>query len=133
MRRVIAAVIAGVVLGPVSAFASSLELRVGGFYPQAEATLFRDNEDLFDTRKEDWQGAVAGLEYAWNVGRNAEIGIHIDGFGRSLGTSYRTRVRPGGGEIRQTHDLDIVPVGMTFRHVFGGRHARLRPYVGIGA
>jgi len=133
MRRVIAAVFVASVLGTVSAHAGSLELRVGGFAPVADSTLFLDNEDLFDTRPEDWEGVTAGLEYSWNTGRHTELGLHVDGFGTKLHTSDRHYARESGGEIRQTLELHTAPVGMTFRYVFGRRHSRLRPYIGIGA
>jgi len=113
--------------------ASSLELRVGGFAPVAESTLFLDSADLFTVGKDDWQGLTGGLEFAWNTGRHTELGIHLDGFGTKIHTSDRHYRRESGGDIRQTLELNTAPLGMTFRYVFGGRRARLRPYVGLGA
>jgi outer membrane protein W len=133
MRRGMAAVIAVAWLGSASAYAGSLELRIGGFAPDAESTLFLDSEDLFTVQKEDWQGLTGGLEYSWNTGRHTELGLHLDGFGTKIHTTDRHFRRASGGEIRQTLELHTAPLGMTFRYVFGGRHARLRPYLGIGA
>src|SRR5688500_11066409 len=101
MRRVIAAVIVAAAVLPTSARASSLELRMGGFSPQADSRLFRDNEDLFGTEKSDWGGFTGGLEFSVDTSRNTELGFHIDGYGRSLDTSYRRHVRASGGEIFQ--------------------------------
>jgi opacity protein-like surface antigen len=132
MRRGLAAFIVAAVLGPASAHASSVELRLGGFVPRADSRLFLDDEDLFGTKKSDWSGPLGGLEFSLGTGRNTELGFHIDGYGRSLDTHYRRRRRESGGEIFQTLELNTVPVGMTFRYVAGRRHSRFRPYVGVG-
>ena len=132
MRRVIAAVIVAAAL-PISAQASTnLELRLGSFWPKADSRLFLDDEDLFGTEPSDWQGFMGGLEFSLGTSRNTELGFHLDGYGRSLDTSYRRHVRASGGEIRQTLELDTIPIGMTFRYVGGGRNARFRPYIGAG-
>lgn len=133
MRRGMAAVIAVALLGSASAYAGNLELRLGGFAPSAESTLFVDSEDLFTVEKDDWQGVTGGLEYSWNTSRHTELGLHLDFFGTKVHTTDRHFRRDSGGEIRQTLELQTVPLGMTFRYVFGGRHARFRPYLGIGA
>jgi hypothetical protein len=132
MRRVIAAVIVASVLGAGSAFAGSLELRMGKFFPKADSTRFIDDEDLFGTEKSDWAGFTGGLEYSWRSGRNFEIGVHLDGYGRSLDTSYRRYTRPSGAEITQTLELATAPLGVTARYVTGRRHSRLQAYVGVG-
>ena len=133
MRRVIAAIIAVAVLGPVSAYAGSLELRLGGFYPKADSLRFKDNEELFFVGKDDWAGLTGGLEYAWNAGRSSELGLHLDGFGRTIGTSYRDYKRGSGGEVLLDLELNIASLGASYRYVFGRRHARFKPYVGLGA
>jgi len=133
MRRVIAAVIAACVFGPAGAFAGSLELRLGGFYPKADSLRFTDNEELFFVEKDDWAGGTGGLEYAWNVGRSSEIGLHLEGFGRTVPTSYRDLKRASGGEILLDLQLMTASLGASYRYVFGRRHARFKPYVGLGA
>ena len=133
MRRVIAAVIAVSVLGSASAFAGSLELRMGGFAPDADSLRFRDNEELFGTRPEDWAGFTGGLEFSWHPGRNSELGISIDGYGRTVDTVYANYRRASGGDVRLDLELRTASLGMTYRYVFGRRHARLKPYLGLGA
>lgn len=133
MRRVIAAVIVASVLGPASVFAGSLELRLGGFFPDAESRRFTDNEELFNTVKDDWVGATGGLEYAWNLGRNSELGLHIEGFGTTVETFYADYRRASGGDIHLDLDLKTASLGMSYRYVFGRRHARFKPYLGVGA
>ena len=109
MRRVMAAVFVSSVLASASAYAGSLELRVGAFAPTADSRLFVDDEDLFDTRADDWQGLTGGLEYSWSTGRHTELGLHIDGFGTKLHTTDRHFRRASGGEIRQTLELHTAP------------------------
>src|SRR5205814_1451731 len=80
MRRVMAAVIVVWGLGSASAFASSLEVRLGSFFPKADSLLFKDDADLYDTRKGDWAGFSGGVEFAWRASRNIEMGVHLDGY-----------------------------------------------------
>jgi opacity protein-like surface antigen len=133
MRRVMAAVIVLCGLGSAPAFAGSLELRLGSFFPKADSDLFLADEDIFATRKSDWKGFTGGLEYSFGSGRNVELGVHLDGYGKNIDTSYRRHVRQSGGEIEQTLSPSTAPLGMTLRFVPGRRHARFRPYVGVGA
>jgi hypothetical protein len=133
MRRVLAAVIAMGTLGAVSAHAGSLELRMGGFAPKAESLRFTDDEELFGTKKDDWSGFTGGLEYGWQPGGHSELGIHIDGFGRSFDTSYAHYHRQSGGPIQLNLELKTASLGMSYRYVFARRHARIKPYIGFGA
>jgi outer membrane protein with beta-barrel domain len=133
MRGVIAAVIVACALVPAGADAGSLELRVGGFYPKADSLRFKDDEELFGTRKDDWRGGTGALEYAWNAGRSSELGLHLDGFGRTVNAAYRNYHRQRGGDILLDLELKTASLGMSYRYLFGRRHARFKPYVGLGA
>lgn len=118
---------------PVESHAAGLELRLGGFQPQARSNLFDDTAELFGTRDRDWRGVTGGVEYAMGLGERAELGFHLDGYSRTLDTSYRDFTRESGDEIRQSLRLDVVPLGATLRFVPLGRGARLSPYVAVGA
>lgn len=119
-------------LVPLQAAAGSVEVRLGAFLPRADSSLFADTADLFGTQKSDWRGFSGGLEFAGELAPNVELGVHVDGYSRSLDTSYREFTRPSGREIQQTLELTMVPVGLTLRLVPGQRHAFVRPYVGGG-
>jgi hypothetical protein len=136
MRRVLAVLTLGVAIGvglPTTAAAGGLDLRIGGFKPAADSTLFRDNTELYTVDKGDWLGIYGGAEYSAGFGDNFEIGFHIDGYGRSIGTSYRDFERPSGRLITQTLKLRTVPMGVTLRYVVRPERGQITPYVGAGA
>jgi opacity protein-like surface antigen len=144
MKRALAATAAAITISILasasSASAGNLQLRVGGFFPRVDSKLFADDTSLYATdasgrpvKKSDWTGVAGGAEYSSPLGRNVELGFHIDGYGRALDTFYNDYARPSGGEIRQTLTFSEVPVGFTVRFIGGGKHSAVRPYVGAGA
>ena len=126
--------------GTRQAGAGGVDVRVGAFFPKGGETLFQDLNDLYtpngsETRGvtgKDFNGAFGGVEYNTVIAPNVELGVHLDGYGRSLDTSYRHYTRPSGDEIRQQLKLDVVPLGVTLRLVPTSRRARVAPYVGGG-
>lgn len=112
--------------------AGGLDLRAGAFFPRADSNLFDDDSELYTVAKDDWRGFSGGAEYSFNLGRQVELGLHVDGYSRTLDTAYNDFERPGGRPITQTLKFTTAPVGFTLRFVPGGRH-RATPYVGVGA
>lgn len=132
MRRATFVMCVAVLAAVSPAAAGSLDVRLGAFFPQVRSTLFDDAGQLYGTRRSDWTGVTGGAEYSARLGRNVELGVHLDGYGRSLNTSYSGYTGDGGREIRQNLRLTTVPLGMTLRFTPTGRRARLAPYVGAG-
>jgi opacity protein-like surface antigen len=134
MSRVMAGVLVlGLLMAvPQSARASGLELRLGAFQPSADSILFDDDDVLYGTQDSDWLGFHGGLEFSFDAGPNVELGVHVDGHGRTLNTSYLDFVHENGREIRQDLKLAIVPVGASIRLLPAGRRARISPYVAAG-
>lgn len=121
--------------GAVPSHASGLDLRLGGFFPNANSNLFTDDHDLYGIDpKKDFTGVTGGIEYSAGIARNVELGFSIDGYDRQLHTSYRDFVNDNanGSEIRQTLKLNIVPVGVTLRFLFAHPGAAVVPYAGAG-
>ena len=116
--------------GPASA--GGLDLRLGAFIPRASINLFLDDEELYFVTKSDWVGFTGGVEYNHVFVKNLELGIHVDGYSRTVDTSYRDWTRPDGSEIYQTLKLDIVPFGLTMRLVPTSKRAKVAPYIGGG-
>jgi len=116
--------------GPASA--GGLDVRLGAFVPGANSNLFLDDEELYFVTKSDWVGLTGGAEYNHVLVDNVEIGIHVDGYSRTLDTSYRDFVRPDDSEIYQTLKLDIIPFGLTLRLVPTSKRTKIAPYVGGG-
>jgi hypothetical protein len=146
-RRAIAVLSLGLLAAlPATAGASSLELRIGGFFPRTDSNLFRDDAQLYmipgqpcpplpDSpclTRSDWQGVYGGAEFSLNPSDHVELGFHLDGYGRRLDTSYRDYTRPSGGEILQSLKLTLVPLGATLRLFPIDRDATVSPYVGVG-
>jgi opacity protein-like surface antigen len=143
MKRALAATTTVVALTVLAfapaASAGTLQARFGAFFPHASSQLFADDTSLYAAASNgrpvtasDWTGFVGGLEYSSRIGRNVEIGIHTDWYGRSLDTFYNGYTRDNGGEIFQTLALDVIPVGATVRFIAGDKYSKVRPYIGIG-
>jgi opacity protein-like surface antigen len=144
MSRATAAVLAlGLVAAsPAAGWTSGLELRVGAFFPRAQSarcpagstdcSIFADNSELFTVGKSDWVGWYGGAEYSFNVADHVEMGLSIDGYGKTVPTNYRDFTRPNGDEIFQDLKLTIVPVGVSLRVLPLDRFAPIQPYVTIG-
>lgn len=135
MRRnlTLIALAAGLSGPPTFVMASSLELRVGGFLPRASRSLFSDVTQLYTVDKEDFRGVTGGIEFNFVPVPNLEVGLSVDGFERSIDTSYRDFVRMDGSEIYQSLSLEVVPIGLSLRLIPTRRGVRVAPYVAVGA
>jgi len=118
---------------PGSTFASGLELRVGGFAPRGHSDLFSDVNELYGVRHQDFQGVTGGIEYSFNATDHVELGVHLDGYGRWVDSSYRDFENEDGSPIFQQLRLTVVPLGVSVRFLPAGRRARVSPYVTAGA
>ena len=129
--------------GASRAAASGFDVRMGAFFPRArdcgipssqpaEFTLFQDDCELYFVSKSDFIGFTGGAEYNLVLVPNVELGFHIDGYGRSVDTSYRGYTRPDGSEIRQTLHLETLPMGVTVRIVPTSKRNKVAPYLGGG-
>lgn len=118
---------------PASAAAGGLDVRLGAMWPSADSILFDDDEELYFVNDGDWVGFTGGAEYSLKVVDNLELGFHIDGYGKNVDTAYRGFEHEEGGDIRQTLELDIVPMGFTLRLIPTSRRAKVAPFVGVGA
>jgi hypothetical protein len=118
--------------GPSPASAGGLDLRIGGYFPRGNETLFQDVHDLFIVQKSDFNGVYGGIEYNQKILDNVELGVHFDGYSRTIDTSYRDYTRPGGDEIRQRLRLRQAPLGVSIRLVPTSKRAKIAPFVGGG-
>jgi hypothetical protein len=134
MRRVLAVLTLGIVAAlPSPAAAGGLDLRVGGFFPAEKGTLFEDVRELYSVNDGDWKGVYGGVEYSFGLGEKLELGLHVDGYGRTRNTFYRDFTRPSGREITQELKLQTVPMGVTLRFVPRPGRGEVTPYLGVGA
>jgi hypothetical protein len=131
------------IAGARSSEAGSLDARIGGFFPRmrdcgipsdqpAKYTLFQDDCELYFVGKGDFDSLYGGIEYSGVLSPYLEVGVSVDGFSRSVDTSYRDYTRADGSEIRQTLKLTSVPVGVTVRIIPTSKRVRVAPYVGGG-
>ena len=119
-------------LVPAASFASGLELRLGGFGPRGHSDLFSDVNELYAVRPRDFRGFTGGAEYSLGVGDHVELGFHLDGYERTVASSYRDYDRDDGSPIFQNLRLNVVPLGATVRFLPLGRQATVSPYVAAG-
>jgi Outer membrane protein beta-barrel domain len=133
-RRGVLAALGFAVLASGSAHASGFDLRLGGFVPKASSNLFRDDASLYTVRQRDWRGVTGGAEYSLQLADNIELGFSLDGYSRTIDTSYRDFVNDnnGGRDIRQTLRLSAVPLGVNLRFISPTRKS-LSPYASVGA
>jgi opacity protein-like surface antigen len=139
MKRTIVGLLAVIVTAAAASpvAASGLELRVGRFFPRADSSLFHDNTELYmydggDLQRSDWDGWTGGIEWNMAVASKVELGIHLDGYARTLHTSSRDFTFDSGREILQSLALDIVPLGFSVRFLPAGPRASVVPYIGVG-
>jgi hypothetical protein len=114
------------------AAAGGLDLRLGGYFPRGNETLFLDDRSLYLVEKSDFYSVYGGIEYNHVLMDNVELGISLDGYSDTVDTSYRDYERPGGGEIFQTLKFSMVPLGLSVRFVPTSKKAKIVPYVGGG-
>jgi hypothetical protein len=117
---------------PLSAAAGTLDLRIGGFMPQAKSDLFDNEHILFTVDKSDWRGFTGGAQYAWRLTPHLELATHLDAYGRTVHTHYRDFQADSGREVRQSLQLNAVPIGLSLRIVPESRHTSLFPYLALG-
>lgn len=112
--------------------AGGLDLRIGGYFPRGNESLFEDDRSLYFVEKSDFYGVYGGVEYNHVVMDNVELGIHLDGYGRTVDTSYRDYTWDDGSEIRQSLKLSMVPLGLSVRFVPTSKRTKIAPFVGGG-
>ncbi len=123
-----------------SAFAGGLDLRVGAFFPRGNDVLFSDVNYIFTPNADpdhgvqpsDFIGVFGGFEYNTVIAPKLELGVHVDGYGKTLDTSLRNYASDIGTEITQSLRLRTFPIGLTLRLVPTEKGARFAPYVGAG-
>lgn len=134
MRRLMAVLALGMgaALLPATSSAAGLDVRIGGFFPSADSHLFDDNNSLYTVSDGDWKGFTGGVEGNFILARNVELGLHIDGYGRSVDTEYRDYENENGSPIFQSLKLETIPIGFSLRFVPTSRRAKIAPYVAVG-
>lgn len=103
-----------------------------GFFPRANSSLFRDDNELYTVSKKDWRGFTGGIEGNFILAPNVELGLDFSGYARSVDTAYRNYESPSGGDIRQTLKLEAYPLAVSVRIVPTSRRASLAPYIAVG-
>ena len=131
--RVLGFMLVAALVVPAAADAGSIGLRGGAFAPRADSLLFDDDAELYTFEKSDLNGFTGGIEFAFDVGKRFEIGLHVDGYGRDVHTSYRDFTFESGREIRQTLRMVSAPAGVTLRLLLADRDGTFVPWVGGGA
>ena len=142
--RLVAVVLLVLGVSAGTARAGGLDLRLGAYLPSTNSDLFTDVTSLYargasfgmatppGVQKSDWQGFFGGIEYNHKIARNVELGVSVDGYSKTLDTSYSDYVREDDSPIQQTLKLTVVPVGVSLRIVPTSRHTRIAPFLVVG-
>jgi len=132
-RAILSLSLLGLLVASASpAAAGGLDLRIGGYFPRGNETLFQDDREIYFVEKSDFYGVYGGIEYNQKIVDNVELALHFDGYSKSVDTSYRDYERPGGGEIYQTLKLWQAPLGVSVRFIPTSKKAKFAPFVGGG-
>jgi hypothetical protein len=134
--------------GASRAGAGGLDLRIGGFLPRGSGALWTDDCDLYmfdgcfetvqpgqfayDSYSGAFNGVYGGIEYNHVLMDYVELGVHLDGYGRTVDSSYREYTWDDGSEIRQSLKLWMVPLGVTVRFLPTSKRHKIVPYAGGG-
>ena len=116
---------------------SAFQIRLGGFFLEADGEFWAENESVFTLDGSDFDGASLGLSFVSSLNNKLEIGINADFHEEETFSFYRGEVLPIGHETR----LESVPVTVDVRFIPAGRFrnrsrgAVRQPvfYVGVGA
>jgi hypothetical protein len=118
--------------GALPAGAGGFDVRIGGYFPRGDETLFQDVRNLYFVEKSDFYGLYGGVEFNHVVASGVELAAHFDGYSRTVDTSYRDWTRPDGGEIRQSLRLRMAPLGVSVRLLPTSKRTTVAPFVGGG-
>ncbi len=135
-RAIVVLTLLGLAAVPVVSEAGSLDIRMGAFFPKTNSNLFVDDADLYikDGQRlepSDWIGFTGGAQFNMELNGMAELGFSIDGYQRTLDTSYRELVSESDREIFQTLRLTTVPIAVQLR-LGPTRRGQFSPYLAVG-
>jgi len=112
--------------------ASGFDARIGGYFPRGDETLFLDDRSLYFVEKSDFYGVYGGAEFNQVLMDNVELGISLDGYGRTVDTAFRDYMHPDGSDIRRSLKFSQIPLGLTIRFLPTGKRHKIVPYIGGG-
>jgi len=148
MRRLLSFSLVALVVGflgaPSASAQQSFNLYIGGFTPQSldsrgtDDVIFQ-NSGFLTTLNRDagidinkFNGAVIGGEYLVGLGNNAEAGLGVGFYQRTVPVVYTDSVNSNGTEISQDLKLRMVPFSATVRFLPLGHDSGIQPYIGAG-
>jgi hypothetical protein len=148
MRRLLAfsalALMAGVLTPSTASAQQSFDLFLGGFTPRSldsrgtDDVLFQNSTFLSTTNRDSgidigrFNGVTLGGEYLVGLGHNAEAGLGLGFYQRTVPVVYTDFVNSNGTEIFQDLKLRVVPFTATVRFLPLGQDSPVQPYVGAG-
>lgn len=148
MRRLLSSAALALVLGffatPTASAQQSFNLFLGGFTPNSmdargtDDVLFQNSAFLSTLNRDSgidigrFNGVTVGGEYLVGIGHNAEAGLGVGFYKRTVPTVYTDFVNSNGTEIFQDLKLRVVPFSATVRFLPLGHGSPVEPYVGAG-
>ena len=110
----------------------SVRLRLGLFTPDGDSDFFEETELDFTGEAQEFEDAVAGIDYVYQMNRNLGLMLSADHFEGQQDQSYRDFEDNRGNRISHTSTLEISPltVGLVVR--LAPERSPVVPYVGAG-
>ena len=140
--------IAGIVVltacmaGSAAAQESSMQFKLGGFFPSGGDDFWADTESTFTLDTDDFQDAILGFTYVHGISNFVEVGFNVDVYDATVVSAYREYEDIDGFGIFHDSTLQMVPLSVDVRLLPGGRYAvrgprgrqvqRPVPYIGAG-
>lgn len=117
------AVLTACMTGTATAQESSMQFKLGGFFPSGGDDFWAETEDTFTLDTDDFQDAILGFTYVHGVTNNVEIGFNVDIYDATVVSAYRGVVDEDGFSILHDSTLQMVPMSVDVRLLPGGRYA----------
>jgi len=110
----------------------SFRLRLGLFTPEGDSDFFDQTEFDFTGDAQEFEDAVAGVDYVYEMNRNLGLMISADYFEGQQDQSYRDFEDNHGNRITHTSTLEVSPItaGLVVR--LAPPQSPIVPYVGAG-
>jgi opacity protein-like surface antigen len=110
----------------------SVRLRLGLFTPEGDSDFFDDTAFDFTGEPKEFEDAVAGIDYVFDVQRNVGLMLSADYFEGQQDQSYRNFEDNHGNRISHTTTLEVTPITAGLVVKLAPEHSPVVPYVGAG-
>lgn len=134
------------VAGAEKAYAQSggadhaMQFRFGRFFPEGGGEFWDESQDVFTLKISDFDEFMWGSSYVRSLSNHFEVGLNIDVYQETVGSSYKDFVDSNLRPILHDSELEMIPLTVDVRFLPAGRYRMrgsgkrvLKPAFYIGA